>query len=132
MRNGDQVYEKVPAFEGESLLETLTRMRVRGFESNLCNGYDTTYRPHVRPHDPFSDGPQCGMCRVVLEDNWYNRVDKETDGMAEQERHMLAEYTTDLQANTRLACCIPIEPWMDGMTLSVDPEPTAGGLSEIF
>ncbi len=47
-------------------MDTITRMRVRGFESNICIGYDATYRPHVRPHDPFSDGPQCGACRVVL------------------------------------------------------------------
>lgn len=57
-------------------------MKVRGFQTNVCDGYDATYRPHVRPHDPFSDGPQCGGCRVVLEDNWYNRVNKETEGQS--------------------------------------------------
>ena len=26
-------------------------------------------------------GPQCGKCRVVLLDNWYPRVNEETEGM---------------------------------------------------
>jgi ferredoxin len=85
----------------------------------------------MRPHDPFSEGPQCGGCRVILEDNWYNRVHNETDGMSEQERFQLTETQNDLQANTRLACCVPIESWMNGMTLRVDPEPTEGSLAEL-
>ena len=83
-------------------------MRVKAFESNICHGYDATYRPHIRPHDPFSDGPQCGGCRVILEDNWCNRVHNETDGMSDQEQFVLKESQPDLQSNTRLACCLPI------------------------
>jgi hypothetical protein len=107
------------------------RMKVKSFEYNVCDGYDMTYRPHYRPHDPFSDGPQCGNCRVVLEDNWYNRVDKETDGMSSQEVSCLKETVSDIQANTRLACCIPIESWMNGMTLKVDPGFHEGGVTEL-
>lgn len=64
-------------------------MQVKGFETDTCDGYDATYRPHYRPHDPFSDGPQCGGCRVVLEDNWYERVNKETEGMSQKEIDLL-------------------------------------------
>lgn len=64
-------------------------MQVQAFEPNVCDGYDATYRPHYRPHDPFSDGPQCGGCRVVFEDNWFERVNKETDGISEKEITLL-------------------------------------------
>lgn len=107
-------------------------MNVRAFETNVCDGYDTTYRPHYRPHDPFSEGPQCGGCRVVLQDNWFNRVDKETNGMSDREKFVLQQSQLDLQANTRLACCIPIEGWMNGMTLSIDAEPAPGLVTELF
>lgn len=106
-------------------------MKVKSFEPNLCDGYDATYRPHIRPHDPFSDGPQCGSCRVILEDNWFNRVDKETGGQSQQEVYCLKETVSDLQVNTRLACCVPIEPWMNGMTLRVDPGLHEGGVPEL-
>ena len=56
-------------------------MQVKGFQSDICHGYDFTYRPHIRPHDPYTEGPQCGKCRVVLLDNWYPRVNEETEGM---------------------------------------------------
>ena len=106
-------------------------MKVKSFELNICDGYDATYRPHVRPHDPFSDGPQCAGCKVILEDNWFNRVDKETDGMSAQEQYCLSENVPDLQSNTRLACCVPIESWMNGMTLRVDPDLHEGGIGEL-
>jgi len=49
-------------------------MNVASFDENVCDGFDTTYRPHERPHNNMSFGAQCGSCRVVLEDNWFKRV----------------------------------------------------------
>lgn len=74
--------ERVQAFVGESLFEAITRNQVHAYPYplSLCNGFDLTYRPHYRPHDNDSVGPQCGECRVVLEDNWFERVQEETDG----------------------------------------------------
>lgn len=31
-----------------------------------------------------------------------------------------------VKSNSRLACCIPIESWMQGMTLAVDVTPSEG------
>ena len=57
-------------------------MKVKGsFNHSLCLGNDTNYRPHERPHDPFSEGPTCGMCRIVLRDNWFDKINVATDGM---------------------------------------------------
>ena len=67
-----------------------------------------------------------------MEDNWVNRVNNETDGASDQEKFVLSERQSDLQSNTRLACCIPIESWMNGMTLRVDPEPTEGSVAELY
>ena len=99
-------------------------MKVASFNPfDVCNGYDFTYRPHYRPHDNDTKGPNCGDCRVVLEDNWFERVHEETDGLNENEERILATGVLDAQSNTRLACCIPIESWMSGLTCSVDISP---------
>lgn len=115
--------ETVPAFVGESLLEAITRMKVHAFPEGNCNGYDYTYRPHLRPHDNDTRGPNCGSCRVVLKDNWFQRVQAETDGYNENEELILNSLVADLKSNTRLACCVPIEPWMEGLTCEVDLDP---------
>ena len=36
---------------------------------------------------------------------------------------MLHGSTLDLKSNTRLACCVPVEAWMEGLTCYVDPNP---------
>lgn len=51
-------------------------MKVKGFPEEKCDGHDFTYRPHERPHDPFSDGPECGNCRISLRSNWFNKIDE--------------------------------------------------------
>lgn len=52
--------------------------------------------------------------------------------MSQKEIDLLEQTQRDLQSKTRLACCIPIESWMNGMTLRVDPEPNEGSLSTIY
>ena len=124
VKNSIGQIERVPAFPGESLLDAITRARVKAYEDSLlCHGYDFTYRPHERPHDNDTKGPTCGDCRVVLEDNWFNRVHEETEGYNDNEEQLLFALSQDLKSNSRLACCIPIEQWMEGMTCTVDVEP---------
>lgn len=89
----------------------------------MCNGYDFTYRPHYRPHDNDSLGPKCGDCRVVFHDNWFERVQEETAGYNTHEEIILSAGVLDVKSKTRLACCVPIESWMEGMTLSIDETP---------
>ena len=99
-------------------------MKVHAFENHaICNGYDFTYRPHYRPHDNDTSGPICGECRVVLEDNWFERVHNETDGYNTFEEQILMAGVIDGKSSTRLACCVPVESWMEGLTCSVDPTP---------
>lgn len=70
-------------------------------------------------------GPVCGSCRIVLEDNWFQRVHQETDGYNENEE-LLLNGALDVKSNTRLACCIPVEAWMEGLTCTVDVTPAEG------
>ena len=103
-------------------------MKVKGFNyPELCDGDDFTYRPHVRPHDPFCAGPSCGSCRIVFKDNWYEKINEETDGMTRDEQILLLHFQ-DIRQKTRLACCIPVESWMNGCTFELLPDPE---LSEI-
>jgi hypothetical protein len=124
VKNKYQVVEKVPAFVGESLYEAIRRMKVHAWkEGGLCDGFDFTYRPHFRPHDNDTKGPNCAECRVLLHDNWFERVHEETDGYNFYEEQLLAGSVMDPKYNARLACCIPIESWMEGMTCSIDLTP---------
>lgn len=104
---------------GESLYETITRWRVIGGHSaSYCDGGDFNYRPHERPLDPFSDGPYCGNCRVILLDNWFNKVNEETDGQSKRETDLLSSQL-DNRNDLRLSCCVPVESWMEGLTFEI-------------
>ena len=52
--------------------------------------------------------------------------------MSNQEQIMLSSGNVDPQSNSRLACCIPIESWMNGMKLSMDPVANDGEERDIF
>ncbi len=60
---------------------------------------------------------------MVLKDNWFQRVHAETDGYNENEDLILNSSVVNLKSNTRLACCVPIESWMNGLTCEVDLDP---------
>jgi len=124
IRNKFNVVERIQAFEGESLFEAIVRNKVHAYgdPTLLCNGYDLIYRPHYRPHDNDCKGPNCGNCRVVLEDNWFERVHEETDGYNNLEESILNSQL-DPKTYNRLSCCIPVEKWMEGLTCSVDLTP---------
>ena len=107
-------------------------MNIRGFEaSRFCNGGDFTYRPHFRPHDPFSAGPSCGSCRIILKDNWYNKIHEETEGITKEEQSLLLHFP-DIRKNVRLACCLPVEKWMNGCTFEVLPDPELSELTKVI
>lgn len=98
---------------------------------DMCDGNDFTYRPHERPHDPFTDGPSCGSCRIVFKDNWYEKVQEETDGTIRIEQALLLQFS-DIRKNVRLSCCIPVEKWMDGCTFEILPDPTPSEIRKLF
>ena len=98
---------------------------MQAFQEDTCHGHDITYRPHYRPHDNDQTGPVCAGCRIVFEDNWFKRIHEETDGYNENEELLLNASVLDLKSNTRLACCVPVQAWMEGLTCFVDPNPNA-------
>jgi hypothetical protein len=68
-------WEKAYGFVGDSFLDVIIRMSVQGVEFwQTCAGYDLIYPPHQRPHDPFSAGACCGKCRIILVDNWFEKI----------------------------------------------------------
>jgi hypothetical protein len=42
------------------------------------------------------------------------------------EELLLFSSALDLKSNTRLACCVPVEGWMEGLTCYVDIDPVEG------
>lgn len=132
VKNSHGQWEQIHAFVGENFQDAILRMNVKGaYNERLCYGSDYVYQPHLRPHDPFSDGPMCGMCRIVLLDNWYEKVHQETDGMSVEEEDLLVKYT-DARKDMRLSCCLPVEKWMDGCTFQIYPPPEVSELIELI
>lgn len=131
VKNADGQWEQIYAFVGENFQDAILRMKVKGADSErLCYGADFVYQPHERPHDPFSDGPICGMCRIVLKDNWYDKVNQETEGMTDEEEYLLQKYT-DARKDMRLSCCLPVEKWMDGCTFEIYSPPEVSELTDL-
>jgi hypothetical protein len=67
------------------------------------------------------------MCRIIFLDNWYDRIYEETDGMNEYEESAIYRYS-DFVKGSRLACCLPVEKWMDGCTFEICGVPELGEL----
>lgn len=132
VKDSEGQWQQIHGFEGESFFEAIIRMNVRGFDANgFCNGGDFTYRPHYRPHDPFSSGPSCGSCRIILKDNWYEKIHRETEGTTKEEEALLMHFP-DIRQQVRLACCIPVESWMNGCTFEILPDPELSELTKVI
>ena len=46
VKNKSGYWEKIPAFEGETVLDALLRMNVENIQFNVCLGGDSIYQPH--------------------------------------------------------------------------------------
>jgi ferredoxin len=112
----------VPAYEGESLLYTLTKnlLPIPG----ACLGGDQ-YAPETEdPVDPMRYGPTCELCQVVIADPWVKYL--KPLGKWEKDRLTKTE-TGFFTPSSRLSCCLSVEKWMNGMVVTVpynvDPRP---------
>jgi len=107
-------FERIAAFEGESLLDSLTRFRVSGIPAT-CEGGEDLNPITERPIDPMTYGPFCGNCHVIIADPWRRQLPKP---YFIEERN-LHESGVPITPNSRLACCVVVEKWMNEMIISI-------------
>ena len=105
---------KVPGFEGQTVFEAIQNSKVEGFGDAHCNGGDTESPPSTRPFDYTSWGPMCNQCQIVLPEEWSSKI-KMYDG----ERNFIEKSDNYTHQNSRLACCLPLKKWMDGMPIKM-------------
>jgi 2Fe-2S ferredoxin len=60
----------------------------------------------------------CATCHVYVDEKWLDKVDPKSD----EEDYMLDE-AFDLRDNSRLSCQIIMSPELDGLELSLAPNP---------
>jgi len=81
----DGDFERVAAFEGESLLTSLKRAKVAGLPGikiivnfyNLanCDGGELINTILERPIDIVTYGPFCGHCKVIISNPWFKKLE---------------------------------------------------------
>ena len=115
----------IKAMVGEPLLYALKKNFVP--INHACNGGDLNVPSTEFPLDTTSWGPACSECQVIVSEPWL----KYLKPMGENEQARLARTTNSyFGAQSRLACCVMVEKWMDGMQLGVpyndDSRPVGG------
>jgi len=104
----------VQAYEGESLLLALKRNLVP--IGHACNGGDLNVPYTENMQDNTSWGPSCSECQIVVGEPWF----KHLRSMGEHEKARLLRTPTNfVTPESRLACCLVVEKWMNGIQFSV-------------
>ena len=81
-----------------------------------CMGGDLLAKEHEDPVDPSRSGPSCGVCQIIVEEN-FGRYLKPISFL---EKNRIERSYGDMPSHlTRLACALAVEPWMNGMHLYV-------------
>ncbi len=93
--------------------EALKRSNVSGMRA-MCDGGDPETRAYEKPYDFYSFGPMCDSCKVEIKSEWNSKIPKSSD-----EDDIISQHPNSVSSNTRLACCIQVEKWMDGMFVKV-------------
>jgi 2Fe-2S ferredoxin len=88
----------VEARVGESLMAAAVRHRVPGIEA-ACGG-----------------SMVCGTCHVYVSEPWLSQL----PAVSEMEAEM-HEYGVHVEANSRLACQIPVTPALEGAVVTTPP-----------
>ncbi|EGR28218.1 hypothetical protein IMG5_181470 [Ichthyophthirius multifiliis] len=107
-------FERISAFEGESLLTSLSRNKVSGLIPG-CEGGEDIITMLEQPIDPNTYGPFCSGCQVIVSEPWRTKMG---------ELHILEQRNIDrgeypATPNTRLACCVLVQKWMNEMIISI-------------
>jgi len=97
-RTADGAEHRVDATAGESLMQVAVRNRVAGIEA-ACGG-----------------SMVCGTCHVYVAEPWFAALPPIADMEAE-----MHEYGVHVQANSRLACQIPVTAALEGVLVTTPP-----------
>ena len=95
------------------MLMALQRWNIGGLPAE-CGGGDPESPPHIKPFDFYSFGPLCNTCQVIIPQSMNSQVPK-----SKAETLNLDTSPWYVESNSRLACCIQMEKWMDGMTIKI-------------
>eukprot|EP01017_Pseudomicrothorax_dubius_P031619 TRINITY_DN4055_c0_g2_i3.p1 TRINITY_DN4055_c0_g2~~TRINITY_DN4055_c0_g2_i3.p1 ORF type:complete len:230 (-),score=70.64 TRINITY_DN4055_c0_g2_i3:244-834(-) len=107
-------FQRVPAFEGETIMKALLRVSVPDVTAS-CEGGEDLHSMSERPIDPLTMGPFCGNCHIIIPEPWFKRLERphplETRNIEE------ASYPTT--PHSRLACCLIVDKSMNEMTVMI-------------
>ena len=65
VKNIQGEWQKIGCYEGESMMSAMKRNKVMGMAAE-CYGGDPESPAHELPHDFYSQGPMCNLCKVVM------------------------------------------------------------------
>lgn len=107
-------FERIAAFENESLFEAIKRYKVDRIPGH-CNGGEQLFPPHEIPLDSESSGPMCNSCSVVIDEKWFKKI-RPMNYLEDLQLHIM---DAPRKPTHRLACCIRVEKWMNEMVITI-------------
>mmetsp|Transcript_10052 Transcript_10052/g.10970 ORF Transcript_10052/g.10970 Transcript_10052/m.10970 type:complete len:173 (+) Transcript_10052:42-560(+) len=110
----DGTFQRLPAWEGESLTEALNRFSVTNFEA-VCNIADRNVPMNEFPVDNYVTGPGCSECQVIISDPYKSLLPP----MHWMENRWLFKAKTPITADSRLACCLKLTSEMNEMIVNI-------------
>ena len=90
-----------------------------------CRGTLPLYNINQKPVQPFADFPFCSDCKIDVHEGWNKQLT-----MHPYEDVMLQSCNDSMiSQNTRLGCCVVLEPWMDEMLIEMIPNESSMNMS---
>jgi ferredoxin len=79
-----------------------------------CNGTQPVYNINEKPIQPWAEEPLCAECMVDISVSWNKQIE-----MHPYERAKINDSLSNFKENSRLACCVRVEGWMDEMMIEI-------------
>ena len=86
---------------------------------DFCSSLDPDFPTYDRPVHPMTAGPGCGMCSVIIDDEYAPKIyfgDHEKAGLNAFKPTYVKKF---LLNSKRLSCCIEIQDFMNEITLQI-------------
>lgn len=124
VENTNGYFERVPAFEGESLWMAL--IRVNSKINGDCGSLDI-YSHIDKPKEPQVSGSFCGNCHIIVGKAWFDKMERDNE-IHPYEKQDIKAY--GLHKMSRFACLVRVEKWMNEMKIKLEHDHQSYGTFE--
>ena len=112
IENVDGTFSRIFALVGQPLWNELGKNNIN-IGGDCGGGQQDSLRERPVENHPY--GPACGLCYCVIDEPWYSKLGE----INWNEVQALLQLAEDYPQNTRFACSLVVEKWMNEMVIRI-------------